>query len=78
MDHPVDPFRLQRRHHSLFVLKIRLDEDGFGSNGVAMSALQVVVHDDVMAVVDEHIRHHAADVAGTAGHEKSHCEKKCK
>jgi hypothetical protein len=32
----------------------------------------------VMTTVDEYVAHHAADIAGAAGHENAHLEKKCK
>ena len=42
-------------------------------NGLAMAAFEVVQHDNLVAIRDQHTRDDRADVAGAAGDKELHC-----
>ena len=50
----------------------QLDVGGVGGEGLPVTGAQVVQHGHLVAVVEQHPGHHAADVAGAAGDEQFH------
>jgi hypothetical protein len=64
-----------RKEHSVergLVAKVRLEELGAWGNGSAMSRLQVIDHDNVVAGADELLSNDAADIAGATRYENPH------